>query len=58
MTILRTPLSCDSGMTTFSRATDSGTISMTDGGMVISVRLTDCMPECSAMALMTSSSVQ
>ena len=31
--------SCDSGRTTFSRATDSGTSSMTDGGMVTSVEV-------------------
>ena len=32
MMILSAPLSCDRGRTTFSRATDSGTSSMTAGG--------------------------
>ena len=51
MMILRTPFSCDSGRTTFSRATDSGTSSTTAAGMVTSVRSMNCMPWNSAMAL-------
>ena len=39
----------------FSRATDSGTFSMTAGGMVTSVRSMNWMPPNSATALMTCS---
>ena len=54
MTICRALFSCESGMMWFSRATDSGTISTTDVGIVTPLRSTNCMLWCSAIAPMTS----
>ena len=55
MMTLMVPLSCDSGMTMFSRASDSGTSSITDGGISISRSSTNGRPCCSALAFMMSS---
>jgi hypothetical protein len=57
MTIRSVPLSSASGMTSFSRAIDSGTFSMTSGGMTVSFRSTYWRPNDSAKALMTCSAV-
>ena len=55
MMTLMAPFSCARGMTMFSRASDSGTSSMTAVGISISRSSTKGMPCCSALAFMISS---
>ena len=55
MMTLMAPFSWASGITMFSRASDSGTSSTTDGGISISLSSMKAMPCCSALAFMTSS---
>ena len=57
MMIVKEPSSAERGRTRFSRATDSGTSSMTAGGMVTSERSMNCMLWNSARAAITCSLV-